>query len=1751
MKQAQFDFSLHPLARDIARIFGATAMLAMPLAFAAPQGGNVSAGQAAIQHNGNLTTITQGSQRAAIDWRSFNVGSAETVNFIQPNASAAILNRVVGNDPSAIFGRITANGQVLLINPNGILFGRTAQVDVGALTATTTNLSNADFMAGRLNFNEPGKPGARVENHGRITVAEGGFAALVGRQVANSGVITARLGKVALAAGDAFVLDLYGDRLVNLIVDPAALSALIDAQGQPLAASVDHSGQIVAEGGRVQLSVATVKQLVDNLINLSGVVRATSFTSAPGVISLQGDANTRVAVSGTLDASGERGGSIEVTGRDVHLQSGASLAATGGQGSIAVGGDWQGKGPLAHADQVTVAEGATLDASGGALGSGGSVVLWSDKNTQFSGRISAAGGSARGDAGQVEVSSKGQLGFQGEVDVFAAHGQQGLLLLDPLNLTIAATSSGDSQIAADQLRYFLIRGANVNLSATQNVTVDAEVNGLVTGGTGVAGGGLTLTAGNDLTINQNIVLNNGALNLTAANGMLSQANNTVLYTGTGAATLRGGAGVDLGHVLGGGAVDIQSASGAVTVRNALVSATSNGAAAPVASLNVNAAGAVNLNGALVQGNATVQSVNAGVALAGAVVQSQAGNVQINAGTTITSAAHNVGLVAGGSVSATAGQAIDLGAVVSTDAATLISAGGGVTVRQAVTGAGGARTQGLTVNAAGPVALAGANVGVGGIAITSTGNVTSQGAGAAEGGLLSTGSVTVRSTAGRVGTAGAAIRVQAGSNVELAGSTGITADTVLGGGTVVLSSNAGSVAVTQAIAAEAGAVSRATATRPIGVMVSGRDGIELAGAVAGTNGLTLNSSAGAINLQNSVFSQGPVSVTAQGAITLANGAGIDTTRSDSSRNADGSVTLRSLGSTVTLGNAGVRTNGQTASVTVDGASGVVINGDIVADNDAIIISSGGAVTAEASSTSDAAADNATLDAGTHTTRSAIDITATGAVELGEMVAYNGIRVVSGGNVTLVRGLGGNTVDGTANTPYLTGYLNYVDGYQVQYRPTVGRLEVQSGGSVELNGLNLDGNASEMSTDFGLSVTAASRIVSNKEIAVNKGHIVLAGGNTQPTDGVYLGSSVYSRGYDVVSGNTRQKIGYGINISGQVLGLFDNTEEMARLPINTFLVTWNENGTTPREARVDAQGFLVDATGVRIQTNGSFQAVGYRVDASPGGNPSPDDMRIYTVDADARLAGGVQILTVQGLPQPAAANGNPAGYLQQEIAKIEIANNVANYQDNLSGTDNRGTLVPANVVLAGANRDVVINTQTIAGVANSTPRNPVHIASFVPQLTSLRNTPSHSTAPAAGSGAVAATSGIGLKLLGFEESGDASTVIWADTLQLTGGNLGAFFGYPGGVTADPAINGVFFVSYPGQASRSYSIGGVVTNERVLTGTAQGGLVRYRFEFISQASARLANVDLSGINTSTLPVLPTGATLISDWVVTGLRNEGETAGFRMVDPDVKVYGTANEVDVRASLYPAYAATPANSNLQINGTVTPDYRLLSPNFVQTSAGGSPGRLDPDGSFYTQGYRLQNVLVDSSTNNNTLPENAPGTRVFIYDGVINSANGSHIADYNSGTSIPPLAGVTGFNNSTVGFAGVGAGFGSLGNGTAGTTGVGSTTGQGVDGSQIPGGLSGGGTAPPVVAVDDRSTQDAGNAQPGAAHLPGDGELAFGVRVAAQADLGRSGAVPGSAVNVFKRRYRVATSSNPSVCAPGAVQQAPAEGATARDCAAK
>jgi hypothetical protein len=372
-----------------------------------------------------------------------------------------------GLGPSEILGTLTANGRVFLINRDGILFGPSAVVNTAGFLATTHDIKNSDFMAGRYNFNIPGRPDASIVNQGKITATSGGFAALVAPGVRNSGTITATLGTVALASGNSFTLDMYGDKLITLAVNDQIASKVIDvATGRPLKSLVSNEGKIRANGGRVELTAAAARVVVDSVINTSGVIKANSIGHRNGMIVLAaatggskpaGAPAQTIKISGTLSAAGKRkgtqGGTILVSGEHIKLTS-ARVDASGraGGGKVLIGGDWGGGKPntslvsnpsaklesfaIPTATTVSVDAGTTINASATRRGNGGKVVLWSDSETTFAGTILARGGTRGGDGGFVEVSSYGRLNYSGMSDTRAPKGRVGTLLLDPENYYI-------------------------------------------------------------------------------------------------------------------------------------------------------------------------------------------------------------------------------------------------------------------------------------------------------------------------------------------------------------------------------------------------------------------------------------------------------------------------------------------------------------------------------------------------------------------------------------------------------------------------------------------------------------------------------------------------------------------------------------------------------------------------------------------------------------------------------------------------------------------------------------------------------------------------------------------------------------------------------------------------------------------------------------------------------------------------------------------------------------------------------------------------------------------------------------------------------------------------------------------------------------------------------------------------------------------------------------------------------------------
>lgn len=390
-------------------------------AHALPQQGTVVGGQATINTSGPNMNINQSSDRAIINWQSFNIGKSESVQHNMPQPGSAALHRVTGAGASQLEGMLRSNGQIYLVNPNGIVIHQGARIETGGFTATTADIKNSDFMNGDMRFNIPGRPDASVINLGHITVKDAGIAALVAPTVRNEGVIAGKLAKVALASGQTFALDMHGDELIRFTVPENTAGDLYTTQGVKV--SAENSGKILAEGGVVLMTASQLDGIVSATVNNSGIISADSVemkggkiilkaegdnasvtnTGALSASSTQGDGGTvrlvadkDANVSGSITATGARkGGHVDISGKQSTTLTAATVKAGGAtQGLARVGGEFQGgadKGGVSAAQKtgfvlryenlpalfstklLTVDAQSSIDA-----GSDGTVVLWSD-----------------------------------------------------------------------------------------------------------------------------------------------------------------------------------------------------------------------------------------------------------------------------------------------------------------------------------------------------------------------------------------------------------------------------------------------------------------------------------------------------------------------------------------------------------------------------------------------------------------------------------------------------------------------------------------------------------------------------------------------------------------------------------------------------------------------------------------------------------------------------------------------------------------------------------------------------------------------------------------------------------------------------------------------------------------------------------------------------------------------------------------------------------------------------------------------------------------------------------------------------------------------------------------------------------------------------------------------------------------------------------------------------------------------------
>ena len=939
-------FALRPLSLAVWLTLDAS------LAWALPTDPTVVSGQVSIQQPAAGTLlVNQGSDKAIVNWRGFSIDVNETVRFVQPNSQSAILNRVTGFDPSRILGQMQSNGRVFLINPNGIVFGATARVDVGSLVASTLSLSDQDFMAGRYllgadvslgdDRNGRGPLAGKVINQGRIR-AKNGDVVLVGRQVSNSGQIIAEQGRIGLAAASKVLVDVEGDGLL-----------FFEMAGQDANARLDQLGDIKAVGGSVELMASARANFADTVLNMSGVVQSRGLGSQGGRIVIDGGSSGITKVSGTLDVAGmdagQKGGSVDVLGDRVALMNGTRIDARGdsGGGVVRVGGDFQGQGTARQSSVTYVAPHASIDASATRQGDGGKVIVWSDGITAYHGSILARGGVLGGNGGFAEVSGKGHLNFLGQVDLSATRGQRGHLLLDPLNLEIGtvddlngdatvgddltanilstdAPAGGTSKITATKL-VLLMNTQDVSLAATNDITVKTAVNASANANSH----GLSLTAGNAIDVQQSITTKDGAVVLTSGTGGITQSAATTINAGAATVTIDGN-----GH-------DV-TLSGAVTTTNGTASAIAINRAnnLSVGALTSGAAGTITLDvaGAGVQtgaiGGGRIDKKGVGT-LTLSQANGQVGTT-VSEGTLAISNDNQLGAVPG---AATPGHLALNGGTLSTGANLTINAKRGISLSGA-SSIDVAATKTLTYNGViagagslskvgnGELALGGVNTHAGDTTITA-GKIT------AAAGALSGASAVVVGAAGTLALTGdntAASVTLNGGSINGTGRTLTAATYALNGGTV--STGLGAGTLTQASGTTTldnhGTSAAATVNVTGGTLALGDDGrLSNTAAVTVSAGATLNLGAGHNETVGSLVSDGTIAGTGsstltaatylvnQGAVDAKLGAGVFTKATVGAATLNGTLaagTVNVDAGVLTLGSAGRLANGATVNVT---------------------------------------------------------------------------------------------------------------------------------------------------------------------------------------------------------------------------------------------------------------------------------------------------------------------------------------------------------------------------------------------------------------------------------------------------------------------------------------------------------------------------------------------------------------------------------------------------------------------------------------------------------------------------------------------------------------------------------------------------------------------------------------------------------------------------------------------------------------------
>lgn len=953
-----------------------------PTSSALPVGPVISAGQASIVQQGKTLTITN-TPGAVLDWQRFSIGQGETTRFQQQSAASSVLNRVLGQDPSVILGRLESNGRVFLINPNGITFGAESQIDVGGLVASSLSISEADFQSGRMRFS--GSRAAGVLNQGQISTASGGKVWLLGSQVENQGLITSPQGEIILAAGQK--LEMADVRFPNVRVQVEAPDGAAVNVGRLVAASggIGVFGRAVRLSGEISANAAVVE---DGRVVFKRTQSALPFAEPGGVVVLRAsdtltvDRGSRVSANGAtagaielaaggdltlkadveVSANGIDGGRIDVRSEFGVLESAALLEARGsdgpggriallaprvglltrsrtdasgdmGGGTINVGGSRQGLGPLPNSGSVYVDPDAVVAADAERTGNGGSVIVYSTDATRAYGAITARGGRVNGDGGFIETSGMQLLDVSRTPEASAVAGRAGSWLIDPNNLQITASTT-----------------ANVATSPVPGVTTYATSND--TSQLSAATVNAALNAGTSVVIQ------------TTASGSNTQAGNITF--GTGAALTKNSGATDTSLTL--------QAHNDITLTQAI---TASGAS--TGKLNVTLIADSDNSGA---GSVVL---NSAITTLGGNFSASGTSVSSNSSGTVSTVGRAGGDGGSIGITATPTGAVNLGGA-------LTSSGGTAAASSAGRNAGGVTISGGTVSVVG---------------ITASGSAAATGSGAVGG---NAGAVTLDATGGSpVVTLGGAIAAAGGNGVGAAGGTGgaitVRDAAVLNAATVTLNTagGTGTSAGTGGDVQLQSTVDSSSGARRALAVTAGTGALTVSGAMGGTTPL------GAVSLTAGSISAGSINTTGPGT----GGAGAAVTLNATAGNA-------AVGAITSSGTTAAGAGFAGGAVTLTGRT-VNVNGAITSSGSNAVSGAGGAGGAIAITANDPGAPTLTLGA---------NLTASGGTGAGGAGGASGAitltgPVILGSNVTIESIRGTGTAAGASGAVSFSGATSTID------------------------------------------------------------------------------------------------------------------------------------------------------------------------------------------------------------------------------------------------------------------------------------------------------------------------------------------------------------------------------------------------------------------------------------------------------------------------------------------------------------------------------------------------------------------------------------------------------------------------------------------------------------------------------------------------------------------------------------------------------